>query len=76
MNTTTKPRFTTPILSVFYIIIGSVLLIAGGLMLFASGGKMPAVAIGTGVALAGLINFGIAQVITAICETAFNTRKS
>jgi hypothetical protein len=77
MNNTPKPhpRFKTPILSVLYIFAGSIMLIAGGFMLLGSKGNMAAIAVGTGITLSGLIAFGVAQVITAICETAFNTRR-
>ena len=50
------------------------MLIIGALTLFAGGGGMASIAMGLGICFGALVAFGMAQVITAICETAFNTR--
>ena len=72
-------QFKKPILSIIHQITGWILL-AIAILVF-----LPAIAgprglnligamISAGFALAALLSFGVAQVITAICETAFNTR--
>jgi hypothetical protein len=81
-------KFKKPILSIVHEIIGWMALAFAGLML--AGGAVGAinktvaagsqimgasVAIAAAFVLAGLLSFGVAQIITAICETAFNTRR-
>lgn len=76
INNTTKPRFKTPILSTLYQFGGCIMLIIGSLTLYEGGLKNVAtIAIGLGLYFTALVAFGIAQVVTAICETAFNTRR-
>jgi hypothetical protein len=76
MNNTTKPRFKTPILSTLYRFSGCILLIIGSVILIAGGlHNMASIGMGLGLCFIALVAFGIAQVVTAICETAFNTRR-
>ena len=76
MNNTTKPRFKTPILSTLYQFGGSIMLIIGSLILITGGlQNVATIVMGLGLCFSALVAFGIAQVVTAICETAFNTRR-
>ena len=76
MDNTTKPQFKTPILSTLYQFGGSIMLIIGSLILITGGLRnMASIGVGLGLCFIALVAFGIAQVVTAICETAFNTRR-
>ena len=82
MNNQSKPKgFEEPKLSVIYKVVGCLLMIAGSLLfggfLFEANpdGWITGLVIAIIIWVTGLIAFGLAEVVTAICETAFNTRK-